>query len=281
MRGLYQSNITHARAALVGAGGGLVHTPNELEDELRTINTEIMQFGAEVTSALFLVPQEMVVKQLEWLAKMSDAEILKEWGIHVLAPGQPVPPAGRKPDGMWDKTFNTQSAETWKTRDQIAEKIEREGVGAAGMVARPTASSAALAWYRAAVLPFLGQWNKWYSDLLHTPLQLWPGGGQWDHAQESRQLLITLRQTASDLGIKLVTPEPLKPKFDPNVADGIGGAAKTIGSVAKYLVIGGLVIGGGVLLATLFHDVKSNKAPADRYERYWNAARRRQPGGAP
>lgn len=84
--------------------------------------------------------------------------------------------------------------------------------------------------------PFRTSWITWRSAVKDIPMQLLPGSGAWDHAQEFRQQIDTLRTAAKAVGFKFTSPDPTPPKFDPSIMG-------EVGKILKYAAWGALGLG--------------------------------------
>jgi hypothetical protein len=86
--------------------------------------------------------------------------------------------------------------------------------------------------------------------------------------------LEALRDTATKLGVALKSPPPMV--LPTTVIEDVGDVLKRAGKegeravtdvwkLAKYGIIGALLIGGVVVIATVAHDLRSDTDPSKRY----------------
>lgn len=92
--------------------------------------------------------------------------------------------------------------------------------------------------------PLMAEWLKFHEDHAHSFWQNLPFSGAWDRIQDFRRRLIAVRSAAKEQQFRLVTPDPIPPKPDPDLTKTIEGAVK----VAAYAAVG---IGGILLLKIL------------------------------
>jgi hypothetical protein len=133
-------------------------------------------------------------------------------------------------------------------RNDLAE-VKRLTASATASVA--TASADKLAHFYAGVwLPFLAHWKAFYDDN--------QSGSWWSNpegqAEDYQAQLQAMRQTARELGAKLLSPEPQT--FAPSFFDPHHGAIDELGSVVKYGLYGALGLAGLFVGVTIYNKVK-------------------------
>lgn len=200
-RGCYGAPIDGYRdAPLVG----IVHTPQDTEDEMNQLHNEIMQFGGEaqgqIEAATNLIKDEPGYKEL--LAKVKAAEAHSQ-SLREKYKGKGGEMHERvakhlgfsPPDisAQWIRDyFRVRDPDLAKELDErlAAVKIWREREAElAAYFNRRAKSSSILAWDANIWDPFRQEWIFWRGDHLR-PAQLWPGSGAWDRIQEDRKSVV-------------------------------------------------------------------------------------------
>lgn len=139
-----------------------------------------------------------------------------------------------------------------------------------------------LAWWKASALPFFNDFRDW--EAARNPSNWTRFGGyvgfgeewatDWDVYQRWNARLAALRDAALKLGVALKSPPPMA--LPTTVIEDVGDVLKRAGKegeravtdvwkLAKYGIIGALLIGGVVAVATVAHDLRSDEDPSKRY----------------
>jgi hypothetical protein len=223
---------------------GFVHTPNEVEDELNQFHSEVMQFGQEVIEQV-----SAATKRLE--DEPEYQEILARWKAEeerwktlpeTRAPFPAFLPGARPP-------VPANAPRVLSVKQQ--EKLRHE---AADYLKQRARAVPILTWARTNWDPFNSDWQRFRSEKIDIPSQLWPGSGVWDRVQDYRKKFIEIRGKAP---FKATGPAPLSPEArrDPSL---LGGLAD-FGSGFKWVLLGVLGVGGVLAVSSIASNLKKGR----------------------
>lgn len=249
---------------------GLIHTPQDTEDEMNQLHNEIMQFGGEAQGKI-----EAETKRLKedpgWKERL--AKVKASWEHTKSLPAKTYDDLqnlvfqeglGFKPVDLTaafirdffrgsNKPEVVKELERWTAKSAAAAQA-RLREGELGTYFNQIAKNSPLLVWDANIWdPFGQEWNSWRSDHLR-PAQLWPGSGAWDRIQDYRAKYIELRNKAP---FKAAGPTPIAPEArrDPSL---LGGLA-SFGSGFKWVVLGVLGIGGVVAVSAIASNLKKGR----------------------
>ena len=148
--------------------GDLIRLPGEIEDELKRINSEVLEFGQEI------------IDQTAGDTKGAVLARLKASGI--------------------DTDAKAKAKANARSLDELADSIAKNTLKRD----LPPAQVA----FMAAWTPFSMGWRSFYADHIDIPLQNLPGSGAWEHSQQFLDDLKNLRATAKKAGFKITSPDP-------------------------------------------------------------------------
>lgn len=265
--------IQPGRAIVVGAGSVFGHTPGDVEDELNELNSEILTFDAELVAYSHRVNDIAPSSELATLIaeQARDAAIQRSWRpywqkIEKIQSEMTEQNAPQKALELRDAMLEYDRA-TGLTRDQRSAIGQRVQANAERIWAlrdkEAERRDPALAHFIDAWDAFKGNWLRWHSQKTTVPAQTWPLSGTWDRAQEYRQQFVSLVNRAPFTPV--MTPLDPSDRQDPSLTGGLGDALKSMGTMAKVVIYGGLGIVGLIVLSSLVQHTRTNRDPVETY----------------
>lgn len=256
---------------------GLVHTPQDTEDEMNQLHNEMMQFGTEVISHVKAAENDLKAQPgYQTILKKVRAADADYQSIKAKAKSR-EDLAARLARALKVPQFDGQAlAEPWvkntvrlphvvaadpdlaKDHDVFLQRVEAVSrLNAVQSELRDeynrlfqASTSPLLIWESRIWEPFWSEWKSWHSDHLR-PAQLWPGSGAWDRIQDYRAKYIEIRNKAP---FKATGPAPITPETrrDPSLLGGLASFA----SAFKWVALGVLGIGGALAVSAVASNIK-------------------------
>jgi len=263
----------------VGAAGSVFgHTPGDVEGELDELNNEIMQFDAELVA--FKEQNHAAVAPTSDLQRLRDEQahdvaIQQSWAPlrerverierSMNEPGTDADFAQRGVelrDAM--AAFDRESGMSRDQRFELAQRIQKRSEQIVDLRDKQFATTnPALARFVSMWDTFKWNWMRFHSEKVSVPAQTWPLSGTWDRVQDYRQQFLAIFRKAPFQ--PTMTPMEVDGRRDPDLTGGIGDFFGSAGTVVKVAIYGGLALVGAVAVASIIHNVRSNKDPVREY----------------
>jgi len=250
---------------------GLIHTPQDTEDEMNQLHGEIMQFGGEAQGKV-----EAETNRLKedpgWKERL--AKVKAAWDHTKSLPAKSYNDLqalvfqeglGFKPVDLteaWIRDFFRNSKkpevvkelERWTAKSAAAAQARQRESELGAYFNQIAKNSPLLVWDANIWDPFRMEWLSWRSDH-QRPAQLWPGSGAWDRIQDYRAKYIDIRNKAP---FKAVGPTPIAPEArrDPSLLGGLADFASTF----KWVALGVLGIGGVLAVSSIASNLKKKRS---------------------
>jgi hypothetical protein len=224
-------------ALRVGEGSVFGHTPGDVEDELNQLHGEIMAFGQQFLELAKPI-EDRVKREFDAMFKQEQA------ATEALRQQMDLFPDPKDPK-------RKEAVERYMAWFRAPSKVH-------ALYDKRLGEFPLIHWGRTAWGPFFHSWSKFYHEKKDIPLQSWPLSGTWDRIQDYRQQFIDLRKKAP---FEATGPTPLDPRKDPTIT----GAFGELGKIFKYVLIGGLAIGGAVAISSVVANLKKGRDPVEHY----------------
>jgi hypothetical protein len=249
---------------------GLIHTPQDTEDEMDQLHNEIMQFGGEAQSKAEAernrlkedpgYKERLAKVKAAWdYTKSLPAKTYDQLQALVFEQGLGFKPVDLTEPWIRDFFRNSKKPEVvlelerWTAKSNAAAQARQRENELAAYFNQISKNAPLLVWDANVWDPFRQEWLSWRSDH-QRPAQLWPGSGAWDRIQDYRAKYIEIRNKAP---FKAVGPSPISPEArrDPSL---LGGLAD-FGSGLKWVVLGVLGVGGVLAVSSVASNLKKRR----------------------
>ncbi len=219
------------RGAIVGAS--ILQLPGGIESEFKRINADINTFSSELAAEAnrhgYTTPPPVRIRSQDEIADHVP-ESVKDQGVLAIS--------------------------NWVLAQ---EKLDRANADLQAQIhaAQPIPTAPIARMYASIWLPWLKQWNDFYSD--------YHEGSWWtNHAPEAEQFhkqLINMRKIAKGLGMKIMSPDPIQfssSVLDPSegLLDKLGDVLSQIGTAGKYALYAALGLGGIYAVTQIVREAK-------------------------